>query len=115
MQRHYSAPPDMTLRRCSVSGWAGLLGLAVTVPVSGRMGAYGEVSGGRFSRDWLDDRVNSAALSVGAGVAVQIRGRFRGRFGGRYMRPFDEEYRSLLEEDLEYTMGTIGLSYLLGR
>lgn len=101
--------------QCSVSGWAGLIGLAMRVPASGRMGAFAELSGGRFSREWLGgDRVHSAALSVEAGLAVQIHGQLDARLGGRYMRPFDEEYRSLLGEDLKYTMVTIGLSYGLG-
>lgn len=101
--------------RCSVSGWAGLVGLAATVPVGGRLGAYGELSGGRFNRDGLgDERVSPAALSVKAGLAVRLHGPFHVRLGFRYMRPFDDEYRVLLGEDLEYSMGTMGFSYRLG-
>lgn len=106
-------PPES--HRCSVSGWAGLVGVGITVPANSRLGAFGVVSGGRFSRDWIgEERVNSAALSVKAGIAVAIRGPLQARFGGRFLRVFDEDYQSLLGEDLEYVMGTVGLSYRFG-
>ena len=106
-------PPES--HRCSVSGRAGLVGVGLTVPARGRVAAFGGVSGGAFRRDWLgDQRVDSAALSVKGGMAVQLHGPLHARFGGRMLRVFDQDYRSLLGDELQYVMGTLGVSYRLG-
>ena len=106
-------PPES--HRCSMSGWAGLVGVGLTVPARGRVAAFGGVSGGAFRRDWLgDQRVDSAALSVKGGMAVQLHGPLQARFGGRFLRVFDEDYRSLLGDELQYVMGTLGVSYRFG-
>lgn len=103
-------PPDS--HRCSVSGWAGLVGLAASVPVQGPVGVFAEVSGGRFTRNWLgDDKVNSPALSMEAGARVHILRGLSARLGGRFLRAFDDDYEALLGEKLQYTMGIFGLEY----
>ena len=97
-----------------MSGWAGLVGVGITVPADRRW-AFGGVSGGGFSRDRIgEERVNSVALSVKTGIAVTIHGPLQARFGGRLLRVFDQDYRSLLGEELEDFMGTVGLSYRFG-
>ena len=103
-------PPDS--HRCSVSGWAGLVGLATSVPVQGPLGVFAEVSGGRFARDWLgDENVKSPALSIEAGARVHILRGLSARLGGRFLRAFDDDYEALLGEKLQYTMGIFGLEY----
>lgn len=107
-------PPDS--HRCSVSGRAGLVGIAASIPVEGPLGVFAEVSGGRFTRDWLgDDTVGSAALSMEAGARVRLLGGLSGRLGGRFLRAFDDQYHALLGERLQYTMGIVGLEYGIGR
>ncbi len=103
-------PPDS--HRCSISGWAGLVGVAASIPVEGPLAVFAEVSGGRFTRDWLgNDTVDSAALSMEAGARVQILGGLSARLGGRLLRAFDVDYEALLGERLRYTMGIVGLEY----
>lgn len=64
-------PPES--HRCSVSGRAGLVGLAVNIPVEGPVGVFAEIAGGRFTRDWLGDQtVKSPALSLEAGARLHL-------------------------------------------
>jgi hypothetical protein len=100
---------------CSVSGWAGLVGLAANIPVDGPLGVFAEVEGGRFSRNWLDgETVKSPALSVEAGARVHLMRGVYGRIGGRVLRVRDDHYRELLGERLQYTMGIVGVEYRFG-
>jgi hypothetical protein len=109
-----AAPPES--HRCSVSGRAGLVGLAANVPVHGLLGVFAEGAGGRFSRDWLGDRrVTSPALSVEAGARLYLFGGLSARGSGRFLRAYDDDYQTLLGERLQYTMGVLGLEYGLGR
>ena len=109
-----SMPPDS--HRCSVSGRAGLAGVVANIPVEGRLGAFGEISAGRFTRDWLgDETISSAAVSMEAGARVRLVGGLSARLGGRFLRAFDDDYKTLLGEGLQYTMGTIGLEYSIAR
>jgi len=106
-------PPES--HRCSVSGRAGLVGVGLTVPARGGLAAFGGVSGGRFRRDWIgDERVDSAAVSVKGGIAVQLHGPLQARFGGRFLRVFDEDYQSLVGDELQYVMGTFGVLVRFG-
>jgi hypothetical protein len=107
-------PPES--HRCSVSGWAGLVGLAANIPVEGPLGVFAEVAGGRFTRDWLGDQtVHSPALSLGAGARVHLLRGLSARVGGRFLRAYDDDYHALLGERLQYTMGIVGLEYGFGR
>jgi len=107
-------PPQS--HRCSVSGWSGLVGLAAGVPVEGPLGVFAEVSGGRFTRDWLgDETVNSAALSLEAGARLDLLRGISARVGGRFLRTYDDDYQALLGERLQYTMGIVGVEYGFGR
>jgi hypothetical protein len=107
-------PPES--HRCSVSGWAGLIGVAANVPVEGSLGVFGGVAGGRFTRDWLGDQtVNSPALSLEAGARLHILRGVSARVGGRLLRVYDDDYQALLGEHLRYTMGIVGLEYGFGR
>jgi hypothetical protein len=107
-------PPES--HRCSVSGWAGLVGLAANVPVEGPLGIFAEAAGGRFTRDWLGDQtVNSPALSLEAGARLHLWGGVSARAGGRFLRTYDDDYQALLGERLQYTMGIVGLEYGFGR
>jgi hypothetical protein len=107
-------PPES--HRCSVSGRTGLVGLAVNLPVEGRLGVFAEAAGGRFSRDWLgDETVKSPALSLEAGARLQVGRGLSARVGGRFLRAHDDDYRALLGEPLQYSMGIVGLEYLFGR
>ncbi len=101
--------------RCGVSGVAGLLGIGAIFPLTPRIGAYGQGAGGVFSRDWIDERVNAGALSVEGGLRPQIHERVYGSLAGRFLRVFDDDYRALLDEDLQYAMVLLGVSYQLGR
>ncbi len=107
-------PPES--HRCSVSGWAGLMGLAATIPLDGPLGAFAEVAGGRFTRNWLgDETVNSPALSLEAGATLHLLRGVSARVGGRFLRAYDDHYHTLLGERLRYTMGVVGLEYGFGR
>lgn len=98
--------------RCSVSGRAMLVGLAAAARVDGRLGVYGDVAGGRFIRDWLEDRtIGSGALSVEAGARVWLTAGAFARLGVRHLRAFDDHYEALLDEKLQYTMGIVALEY----
>lgn len=107
-------PPES--HRCSVSGRAGLVGIAASVPVEGRLGVFAELSGGRFTRDWLGDgRVGSRALSLAAGGRARLYGGLSARLGARFLRAYDDDYEALLGEKLQYTMGIFGLEYGIAR
>jgi len=107
-------PPES--HRCSVSGWAGVVGLAADVPVEGPLGVFADVAGGRFTRDWLGDQtVNSPALSLEAGARLHLLRGVSARVGGRFLRTYDDEYQALLGERLQYTMGIVGMEYGFGR
>ncbi len=102
--------------RCSVSGWAWLVGLGATLPVRGRLGIFAEATSGRFTRDWLgDEKVTSPALSLEAGARIDLLRGLSARVGGRSLRVYDDDYRALLGEKLRYTMGIFGLEYGIGR
>lgn len=102
--------------RCSVSGSSGLVGLAANVPVEGSLGVFAQVAGGRFTRDWVGDQtVNSPALSLEAGAHLHLLRGLSARVGGRFLRAYDDHYQSLLGENLQYTMGIVGLEYRFGR
>jgi hypothetical protein len=80
--------------------------------VQGPLGVLAEVSGRRFTGDWLgDDKVNLPALSMEAGARVHILRGLSARLGGRFLRAFDDDYEAILGEKLQYTMGIFGLEY----
>jgi hypothetical protein len=107
-------PPES--HRCSVSGRAGLVGLAASVPVDGPLGVFAAAAGGRFTRDWLGDQaVTSPALSLAAGARLHVQRGVSARVGGRFLRTWDDDYQALLGERLQYTMGIVGLEYGFGR
>jgi hypothetical protein len=107
-------PPQS--HRCSVSGRAALAGLAAEIPVEGALGLFVEVAGGRFTRDWTGEQtVNSPALSAEAGARVHLLQGISASAGARFLRIYDEGYRALLGERLQYTMGIVGLEYSFGR
>lgn len=102
--------------RCSVGGWAWLVGLGATLPVGDRLGIFAEATSGRFSRNWIGDAtVVSPALSLEAGARIHLQGSLFARFGGRSLRVHDDHYRALLGEKLRYRMVTFGLEYGIGR
>lgn len=102
--------------RCSVSGWAWLVGLGATLPVGNRLGIFAEATSGRFSRDWLgDERVTSPTLSLEAGARIHLLKGISARIGGRSLRVHDDDYKTLLGEKLRYRMVTFGLEYGIGR
>jgi hypothetical protein len=109
-----AVPPES--HRCSVSGRAGLVGLATSIPVEGPLGVFAAAGGGRFTRDWLGDRtVSSPALSLEAGARLHLPRGVSARVGGRFLRAWDDDYQALLGERLQYTMGIVGLEYGFGR
>jgi hypothetical protein len=101
--------------RCSVSGWAWVVGLGATLPVGDRHGIFAEATSGRFTRQWLgDDKVTSPALSLEAGARIHLLWDLSARIDGRSLRVSDSDYRVLLGEQLRYTMGVFGLEYRTG-
>jgi hypothetical protein len=103
--------------RCSSNGLAGLSGLSVTVPLTPRLGAYGQGAGGLFSHTWFHtgERANSSALSLEAGLRLQIHGRMHGGLGARYFRVFDDNYERYMGETLEIPFMTVlVVQYRLG-
>lgn len=96
---------------CSVGGWAVLGGLNVRPGRIGRVEPFGEILGGRYSREQQGTAHRSTTLGLGLGADIRLFSNLSLRAGGRYMRPFDDAYAELMGEDLSYTMGTVGLQY----
>lgn len=101
--------------RCGVEGWAALAG--ATLRPGGRIRPYADVLVGVYSRAPSpvgDRRVLSVAAVAGAGVEIRLAAPLSLEAGGRYLRPFDEDYRTLMDEPLRYLVGTVGITYRVG-
>lgn len=96
---------------CSVGGWAVLGGLNVRTGRIGRVEPFGEILGGRYSRDQQGTAHGSTALGLGLGADIRLFPNLSIRAGGRYLRPFDDAYVKLMGEDLSYSIGTVGIQY----
>lgn len=103
--------------QCSAIGVAALTGLNVAVPVSDRLGLYGQVAGGLFSHTWLwtGERVTKGALSLEAGLRFGIADRLFGGLGTRYLRVIDDDYERSMRGNLSYFMPLLGIQYRLNR
>lgn len=99
---------------CGVRGRSILAGLQLKAPERSGIRPFAEVLGGRHFRSQSRRDYPSTSLALGAGADVRLGWNFSLRLGLRYMRPFDDDYAVLAEEDLSYTVAIAGLRYRLG-
>lgn len=98
---------------CDGSAWAALAGVYATF---GRLlQPYAQVSAGVFSLSGTVSDGAKLALDFGAGLRINALGRLSVRIGARRLSAPDERYERVIGQELDYTMGVLGLEYRLGR